>query len=89
MSIAVVWQLEREQGEKAEELRDLLVRLSGRQMARPTKKKPGRKFTAPALLAGLGILLPMLALLEHTDLGSLIDLVSQTMGLKLRYDNSG
>ena len=89
MSIAVVWQLAREQGEKAEELRDLLVRLSGRQMARPTKKKPGRKFTEPALLAGLGILLPMLALLEHTDLSSLNALVSQTMGLKSRYDNSG
>lgn len=88
MSIAVVWQLAREQGEKAEELRDLLVRLSGRQMAKSTKNKSARKFTEPALLAGLGILLPMLALLERTDVGSLSALISETMGLKLRYDNS-
>ena len=64
MSCVVVWDLARLETSAAEPLRNILVRLSGRQMKRG-KMKPN--FTIPALLAGLGILIPMLALLEeHT-----------------------
>jgi hypothetical protein len=65
MACVVVWQLEADKSPKAEELKTILVRLSGRQM------KYGRPYTAPALLAGLWVLLSMLALLEHYDLNYL------------------
>lgn len=58
MACAVVWQLERQESAAATELRRLLVRLSGRQMAW------GREATAPALLAGLWSLVAMLEVLE-------------------------
>lgn len=63
MACVVVWQLARSDAPEAEPMRQLLVRLSGRQMKR---NKP---FTAPALLAGLWVLLAMLHVLEayHVD----------------------
>jgi hypothetical protein len=62
MAAVWVWQLARDPRPKAEEMRQILVRLSGRQM----KRGAGRpSFTEPALLAGMGILLPMLHLLEE------------------------
>jgi len=64
MAAVVVWRLARDAGPEAAEFRGVLVRLSGRQMKRT---KQSRGFTEPALLAGLGVLLPMLVLLEtHT-----------------------
>ena len=60
-----VWELGRAEGPAAEELRGVLVRLSGRQM------KWGCAWTAPALLEGVWVLLAMLALLEHHDLSRL------------------
>src|SRR5437879_4946785 len=71
MACVVVWQLQADQSPEAAELKDLLVRLSGRQ----TKRK--RPHTAPALLAGLWVLLSMLALLEHYDLDRLKALASR------------
>lgn len=61
MAGVVVWRLARDPSPEAAVLREVLVRLSGRQMKR-TKKARG--FTVPALLAGLGVLLPMLELLS-------------------------
>ena len=61
MAAVLVWQLAHDQRAEAEQMRQVLVRLSGRQMKRG-KEQPG--FTEPALLAGMGILLPMLHLLE-------------------------
>jgi hypothetical protein len=58
MACVVVWDLERQNSQPAQEMKDLLIRLSGRQM------KHGRPHTANALLAGLFVLLPMLELLE-------------------------
>jgi hypothetical protein len=58
MACALVWQLERHPAAEAADLRALLVRLSGRQM------RWGREATAPALLAGLWVLLAMLEVLE-------------------------
>lgn len=59
MACVVVWNLARNQSPEAAEVRDFLIRLSGRQMKR------SRPFTEPALLAGLWVLLPMLQALEQ------------------------
>lgn len=61
MACVVVWQLASSQAPQAESFRRLLVRLSGRQMKR------GKPFTAPAMLAGLWVLLSMLRVLENYD----------------------
>ena len=70
MACVVVWQLEHDESPASVEFKDALVRLSGRQM------KKTKAHTTPALLAGLGVLLPMLALLEHMDLDKLKDFVA-------------
>jgi hypothetical protein len=59
MACALVWQIERHPAPEAETLRQLLVKLSGRQM------KYGQAHTAPALLAGLWVLVTMLETLEQ------------------------
>lgn len=76
MACVVVWQLQADASPAATELKNVLVRLSGRQ----TKRK--RPHTAPALLAGLGILLSMLALLEHYNLRDLQKLIQHVPSLK-------
>jgi len=63
------WQLARGTSPEAATLRQLLIRLSGRQM------KYGVDYTEPALLAGLWVLLQMLELLEHYDLDELRRLI--------------
>jgi len=67
-ALVLVWQLGRTESPAAEELRGVLVRLSGRQM------KWGCAWTAPALLEGVWVLLAMLELLEHHDLSRLREL---------------
>lgn len=59
MACVTVWALQRQASPEAKECQKFLVRLSGRQMKR------SRPVTAPALLAGLHLLLTMLDLLEH------------------------
>jgi len=74
MACVVVWRLARDDGPRAADLRDVLVRLSGRQVKRAKPRDRGggpRAFTEPALLAGLGVLIPMLDLLEHHALADL------------------
>ena len=71
MACVVVWQLQADDSPQATELKAILIRLSGRQMKR------NRPHTAPALLAGLWVLLSMLALLEHYDLDDLRRLAAQ------------
>lgn len=65
MACVVVWQLQSDESPPATELKTILIRLSGRQMKRTAPH------TAPALLAGLWVLLSMLELLEHVDLDRL------------------
>jgi Transposase DDE domain len=61
MACVTVWRLARSEAPQAEPAREMLVRLSGRQM------KHGRKFTLPAMLAGMWTLLAMLEFLrDHT-----------------------
>jgi hypothetical protein len=62
MACVTVWRIARSQHPQADHARQLLVRLSGRQMKR---SKP---FTMPALLAGMWSLLAMLNLLENHSL---------------------
>ena len=57
-----VWLLARLRTPEAEELKEVLVDLSGRQM------KAGCCFTVPALLAGLHVFLAFFAALDHTTL---------------------
>lgn len=78
MACVVVWQLDHDASATAMKFKDALVRLSGRQV----KKK--KRHTAPALLAGLWVLLSMLALLEHTDLNELKDFAA-----RLSYSPTG
>lgn len=59
MACVTVWGLQRQTTPEAQECQNFLVRLSGRQM------KPTRPVTAPALLAGLHLLLSMLTVLEQ------------------------
>jgi hypothetical protein len=61
----VVWQLAAAQSPQALEAQRFLVRLSGRQ----TKRR--RPVTAPALFAGLWMLLSTLEILEHYDIDQL------------------
>ena len=71
MACVVVWGLQADASPAAKELKDVLVRLSGRQTKR------SRPHTAPALLAGLWVLLAMLSWLEHGDLRHLKRLVAE------------
>ena len=80
MAAVVVWNLARDDRPEAQELREVLVRLSGRQMKRGPK---ARGFTEPALLAGLGVLVPMLQLLDHYDLSTLRNMAATALPLAL------
>lgn len=75
MACVLIWQLERDESPEAAEFREILVKLSGRQMS------PRRPYTSPALLAGLFVLLSMLQLLEHYDLETLRDLAQTCLPL--------
>ena len=82
MACVVVWQIARADGSQAEATRQLLVRLSGRQM------RSERPWTEPALLAGLWVLLAMLDALEQYDVDELRKMARAiTMGV-VRYDSS-
>jgi hypothetical protein len=61
MACVLVWRVARSARPEGQALRDVLVRLSGRQV----KRADG--FTEPALLAGLYVLLAVLEVLEHHD----------------------
>jgi hypothetical protein len=78
MACVVVWQLQRAQSESAREARQLLVRLSGRQM------KWGCEATAPALFAGLWSLLAMLDVLENYSLSEIRKLTEVILPPQLR-----
>jgi hypothetical protein len=74
MACVVVWRLARSQDPRAEKARELLVRLSGRQVKRT------RKFTMPALLAGMWVLLAMMEVLESYSQEDLRELAALALG---------
>lgn len=69
MACVTVWHLQTDSSPAAIELKDTLIRFSGRQTKR------SRPHTAPALLAGLWCLMTALEYLEHHDLKDLKRLV--------------
>jgi hypothetical protein len=75
MACVVVWSLARSKAPEAPEVRQLLVRLSGRLMKR------GVEFTEPALLAGMWVLLAMLDSLEEYTPAQLRQLAAQFLPL--------
>lgn len=64
MTCVIVWHLQRARTPQEVAFRDLVIRLSGRQVRRG-------QATAPALLAGLWVLLSAIELFEHYDLNEL------------------
>jgi Transposase DDE domain len=68
MSAVLVWQIARDSSPRAQQLRLTLIKLSGRQIKR---SRDSKGFTEPALLAGLGVLIPMMTLLEEMSLADL------------------
>lgn len=81
MACVVVWQLQADESAAARQFKDLLVRLSGRQTKRT------RPHTAPALLAGLWILLSTLQLLHEINLSDLQQLTADFLPPNL-FDTS-
>jgi hypothetical protein len=73
MACVLVWKVARSERPEGQALRDLLVRLSGRQV----KRADG--FTEPALLAGLYVLLNALEIVEHYDPQELRRLVAAVL----------
>jgi Transposase DDE domain len=71
MACVVVWKLQADESPKAIELKNVLVRLSGR------LTKRSRPHTTPALLAGLWVLLSTVSLLEHYPLHKLKQLAAE------------
>ena len=83
MASVVVWQVERENSPAGEELRQLLLRLSGRQVRRG-------QAPAPALLAGMWVLLAMLDVLQHYDPAQLTQMARLMLpGYPLYEQDSG
>lgn len=75
MACVTVWQLQMDETPAAMELKNILVKLSGRQTKRT------RPHTAPALLTGLWTLLSMLNLLDHYSLKEIRSLAEQALGI--------
>jgi hypothetical protein len=78
MSAVLVWQIARDTSPQARQLRTTLVELSGRQIKRG---KDSRGFTEPVLLAGLGVLVPMMTLLEYMTVEDLKTAAHELMPL--------
>lgn len=76
MSVVIVWRLARDETPASAEMRDVLIRLSGRQMKRGPRARP---FTEPALLAGLGILFTLLDCLTRYSPDDLLRIARQAI----------
>jgi hypothetical protein len=73
MACVMVWQIARSTAPEADQVRDFLIRLSGRQM------KKGQSYSWPALLAGLWVFLAMVDVLEHCDFQKIKALVDRIL----------
>lgn len=67
----LVWKLAHTKDSKAKEFRELLVKLSGRQLDK------GKEYTYPSLLAGFWVFLSMVEFFNHYDYDTLIEAKSQ------------
>jgi hypothetical protein len=75
MACVCVWQIAEAKGPDAGELRDLLIRLSGKQM------KYGIRFTRPALFTGLCSLLNAFDLIKNYDIDYLQNIFHKIVGV--------
>lgn len=82
MAGGVVWHLARLPGPEGESLRELLIRLSGRQM------KWGVADTLPALLAGLWVLVAATTVLQHYDSQAIETLLATVLPSFAKTDNN-
>ena len=73
MACLTVWHLQQDTSNEANKLKQILIRLSGRQM------KHRVNHTAPALLAGLEKLLAVVDLLETYDLQEILALARRQL----------
>jgi hypothetical protein len=78
MAAVLAWKIARDDRPITKPLKDLLVKLSGRQLDRA--RNP-RTFSEPILLAGLNVLIPMLALLQTTTITQLRRVAAPIMPL--------
>lgn len=76
MACVFVWRIANAKGAPAEKIRNILVRLSGRQM------KWGKEYTYPAILAGLWIFLSMQNTLQQHKLCEIESLLASIFGEK-------
>jgi len=67
----LVWKLADTKDSKAKEFKELLVKLSGRQLDK------GKEYTYPSLLAGFWVFLSMVEFFNHYDYDTLIEAKSQ------------
>ena len=74
MACVLAWRVQRGEGEKAAQVRRQICRLSGRQ------QKRGRRESAPAILAGLSVLLNTLVLLSEYTPEELTRLARDALG---------
>ncbi len=74
MACVLVWQIAEAKGPEANELREILIRLSRKQM------KYGVTFTRPALFTGLCSLMNTLDLLENYDIKELTQMLRSVIG---------
>lgn len=79
MACVMVWSLQRDDSPDAKQTKEILIRLSGRQM------KHGVKSTAPALLAGFMVLLSIQDLLRQNnfDIGQLEKIAQAALPFKI------
>ena len=83
MACVVVWQLGKAQGEEGRQARQLLIRLSGRQM------KWKVEYTYPALLSGLWSLLSMLEVLQEYEIEHLREMAHRILPGFTRFQEAG
>lgn len=74
MACVLTWRIQRSKDEKNQKIRAFLARLSGRQ------QKRGKLESAPALLAGLSILLNTLQLLSEYSIDELNEIAAIALG---------
>ena len=75
MACVLTWRIQRSEDEHHQKIRVFLTRLSGRQ------QKRGRLESAPALLAGLSILLNTLQLLSEYSIDELNEIATMALGI--------
>jgi len=83
MACVLTWRIQRSEDEQNQKIRIFLARLSGRQ------QKRGKLESAPAILAGLSILLNTLQLLSEYSIDELNEIATIALGTSRCVDTYG